>query len=164
MAEAMLTKDSTKQKKNHLKLKLTIPKPLILILPKNYSDRDGSPSTHINRTTYPLLGEPICTVLVDITNSTRELISPIQRHAPLYQFINASPRFSAYVPSKDKILYFSSQESHGIYALPYAISTKPSLSNFINGAVDFDYHNFLQKKIPADWVIQDISHVTLYFY
>ena len=164
MAQAMLTQCSTKSPKNHLKLKVVIPKPFAPILPKSYSEEDGSSVTYDNRATYPLLGEAVCTVLVDITRSTKQLSSPIQKTAPQYQFANASPRFSAYIPSQDKILFFSSQECHGIYGLPYAIASKPNRSNFINNTVDFDYYSFLKKKIPSDWVIQDISHVTLYFY
>ena len=146
MALAMLTQCSTRQTKNHLKLKVVIPKPFAPILPKSYTEQDGSSFTYNNRTTYPLLGEAICTVLVDITRSTKQFTSPIQRYTPQYQFANASPRFSAYVPSQDKILFFSSQECHGIYGLPYAIATKPNRSNFINSTVDFDYYSFLRKR------------------
>ena len=142
----MLTQCSTKPTNNHLKLKVVIPKPFAPILPKNYTEQDGSSVTYDNHATYPLLGEPVCTVLVDITRSTKQLTSPIQKTAPQYQCANASPRFSAYIPSQDKILLFPSQECHRIYGLPYAIATKPNRSKFINNAVDFNYYSFLKKR------------------
>ena len=97
------------------------------------TEQDGSSVTYNNHATYPLLGESICTVLVDITRSTRQLISPIQKHALQYQFVNASLHFSVcYIPSQDNILYFSSQECHGSFSLLNAISTKPNRSNLSN--------------------------------